>query len=269
MNDYLENIYSPSYPCKTISNFLYNIYNYEYYDDVKNIVFRIKKIESSVDQNIFDLNIIFQYFHCMYLYSSWDDYIEMFYRLYNYYPSNIVNEFVNRDNDIYYKIYDFCYLKMNDVKETFLLYLYLQNLLTCEFKYYILLPSTLFEKCKNITDKKVGFYFLKAWFKDLYKKENIDLKNNVINSILTLQNQLNNLGVISCYIFGSINKNMYHKYSDIDLIIKGETIAIKNYNEIIELLRSYLFNLFQRNVDVHLYNEYLNTKELKDSYKIF
>lgn len=269
MNNKFEYAYSPTYPCKTIANFLYNIYGIELYDEIKNVVFRLKRVETPEDKIIYDLNILFQNFNCMYLYSSWNDYKDMFYRLYNYYPSKIIDDFIDEDNEIYNKIYDFCYLKINDVKEIFLLYLYLQNLLTCEFKHYVLLPSTLIEKCKNITDKNVGIYFLKGWLNDLFKKENKDLKENVIKELFKLKDQLNKLGVCSLYLFGSINKNLYHKYSDIDLIIKGDVILLENYKKVIELLRSISLNTFQRDVDVHLYSEYLNTKEFKESFQIF
>lgn len=60
MNNKFEYAFSPTYPCKTIANFLYNIYGIELYDEIKNIVFRLKRIETPEDKLIYDLNILFQ-----------------------------------------------------------------------------------------------------------------------------------------------------------------------------------------------------------------
>lgn len=267
---FVDGTYALSYPCKTITNFLKNLYGINVYDQTKDIVFRLKKCSSPLDDRIFKLYVIFQNFYSMYMFSEWADYKDTFEQINGEKIDDMFNDFVIENNDNpFIAIYRLSNLQSNNETAMFLLWLYYQNKISIKFGHCIVLLGNLFEKCRNILDETVGEYFLMEWFSSLYSIKDIDLRKSVVEELHKLRETLVSLGVEEMYLFGSIYKNRYHKYSDIDLIIKMNDVSIKNLSEAEEIIKKSNYENFKRDTDIHLYDEYIDIYKIEDSLKIF
>lgn len=265
----MDTSYKFSYPCKTISNFYDNFYCIHIYDEIKQVVYR--KVLETKHQELFMYFKLFQLIFSLPLDSDFDKYKE------NYYLA-VGDKFLNKYDDIikvsskniYEAIYKFTKMKSSDLKETFVVYLYLQNIISKNVGYNILLPANLIIECNAILDEEIGKYFLQSWFNMLFKPKKYELKEIIVKKYKKCKCIFSKLPIDEIYLFGSIYKDEYYDSSDIDLVVKFKTpITPDRIIQIKEIISAYNKKNFQRNTDIQNYYDYIQLHDINDSLKLY
>lgn len=266
----MDTTYKFSYPCKTISNFYDNFYMYNIYDEIKEVVYRKKQVLDVKSKEIFDYFLIFQLIYSLPINSTWEDYKNIYNRLFDTKISNDYEKTINQlQKDIYSGIFSFSKRKHNNLTETFLDYLYIQNLISNIAKHSVLLPANLISACNDIVDEQTGKYFVKGWFFMLYKPKKRDLKDRIIAKYAEEKEVLLTEEVNEVFLFGSVLKNEYHDSSDIDIVIKfKEEIEVES---VMNIKKKYFeFNLkeFNRRTDIQDFYDYVEVHNINECLKI-
>lgn len=261
--------YKFSYPCKVISNFVYDYYEINNYDKIKNIIFRKNKITTKKEKIYFNLFKLFINIFNLPISFDFQKYLKNFKNIFNIKLFSkeflIFTRKLSKNNkNIFENLSDYIFImrKLNYL-ESFFLYLFLNIRFNGVFKSSISFPifSKLIKNKKQILSK----HFLLSYFNLNYTKNSIDLKNNFIKFIISKKKILNNLGIKHIYLFGSILQNTYHENSDFDLLIEyvnASTHTNKYLNYIIK-------KKFNRNIDIHNINKINNLKLKIRKKKIF
>lgn len=142
--------------------------------------------------------------------------------------------------------------------------------LNIEFKYSCIFPNDLIFQVKSIDNVVTRRYFLKSYINNLYSKKVNNLKIELISYIKSNIKIYSKMNISNIFLFGSVLNDDYYESSDIDLVIKykkgitfDEIISINKY------IKNDLFNKFQRQSDIHEYNEFITNHSIDLTLCIF
>lgn len=261
--------YTFSYPCKTISNFCSNFLGEHFYDEIKEITFRKRKIETSREKFLFDLFLLFQNIGCLPFGCGWKEYKDTYFRVFGEQTGDDYDWIENNDgDDLYSNTFKFCKQTNENYKLLFLCFLYFQNAIGARFDYCIVLPPTLRADCLSVNDADIGKYFLKGWLRELFAREKYDLKKDICAKYSEIKDELAKKEIEAIYLFGSVYKGMTHNDSDIDLIVKCKNTAIDGLDDAKNFLKEFNYTNFKRGTDVHNYYDYVNFYDINDTLKL-
>jgi len=252
-----------SYEYKTISSYFDNKLKENYYDNIKNIV-----IGKELDQKFKYSDAVIKFHRFLLL--SFSDYCNgTFTDLYRDYLKIFDLEIEeNKRNKLRY-IFDAnglsveekivsmveCCLAENNLGIAFFVFILIAILIFRHYKDYIIIPPYLFEHFNKITDAEVKGTFLLGLIERGIKHHQNDLKELIKQKYKESCDLIHSFGVENVWLFGSIQKEEYNDYSDIDLVVKlqddiGERDAIHKLSE---------FNnqVFYRKSDIHIYEDFI------------
>lgn len=265
----MDTSYKFSYPCKTISNFYDNFYECHIYDEIKAITYRQKELNES-NRDIYDYFQIFQIIYSLPIDSSWEMYKIKYRMIIEHDASNEYDEAVFKIvSNFYDGVFEFARMKKGNLKEAFLVYLFIQNRLSVLTGYSVLVPANLKQECDAILDLKAGKYFLKGWFYMIYEPRKMDLRDKIIEKYKEDKVHLLSNTVEEVYLFGSVFKNDYHELSDIDIVIKYKNkITLEEIIKTKQLYSEYNKLNFDRKTDIQDFNDYIQNHDIKDSIRL-
>lgn len=265
----MDTSYKFSYPCKTISNFYDNFYGYHIYDEIKEITYRKKKVSEN-EIEIYDYFQLFQIIYSLPIESNWEEYKTKYQTIFGVRPSSEYDDLVSKiKSDFYGGIFIFARMTKKNLKETFLAYLYIQNMVSKHNGYSILLPANLRLECDTILDEEIGRYFLKGWFNMLYKPQKYDLRERIIERYKNNKKNLLLKMVEEIYLFGSIYKNEYHDSSDIDIVIKfKDNVSLEDVVKTKQYYLEFNKNNFGRDTDIQDYYDYIQLHDIEKTIRL-
>ena len=142
----------------------------------------------------------------------------------------------------------------------------------CEyFKDYFFIPITFAEKTADLENDTIRKYYIKGWFHNLAELNETPpdnllsrIQNCYIDKIETFP-QIKHM-----YLFGSIPSGMYHRESDVDIVVefKGTPsyYVVQDTFEEIKRLNKQLFHL---DTDIYEINQFLESNSHLSLTKIF
>ena len=272
----MDTTYTSTFPCKVISSFYDNYYNIHKYDDIKQITFRKQCIDTEFRQQIFNYFKLFQMIYSMPINSSISEYIQCYKMIYN---TEIFNySLLSQDFCLGVKLFEWIdrywiNFKNMESSESYFFFLILTLFLTKQYNYTCVPPVNLFETYQMIKHENSRKYFLYSYFNSLFinnKKNNLNLKEEIINFLHKEKERLIKKGINSIFIFGSIYKNEYHRNSDVDLVVMfKEPVSFKTIKECKKYISTLILNTFHRSCDIIEYNEFIESHDIKQTFKIF
>ncbi len=123
------------------------------------------------------------------------------------------------------------------------------------FNDYVVIPIYLFDNLDKIKDKQIRVCFLDGLIRNSLKKHNIYLKENIIKTYQENKIYFTSNGIKNIWLFGSISKEQYNDFSDIDMVIDCD-----NYVEILEailLISKFNKKHFDKKSDMHVYENFV------------
>lgn len=264
----MDTSYKFSYPCKTISNFYDNFYGIHIYDEIKLITYRKSRI-SEENQDLNDYFILFQLIYSLPIDASWNMYKSKYLMLMNKEFSNEYDSILLKLKlNIFDAIFNFSRMLKKNLKEAFVIYLYIQNQISKLVGYSILLPANLKQECDTILDEKIGGYFIKGFFYMLYKPKKYDLRERIIEKYKNDKDKLSQ-NIEEVYLFGSVYKNEYNDFSDIDLVIKfKDNITLEDMLISKQTFTKYNKEIFDRRTDIQDYYNYILEHDITKTIKL-
>ena len=270
----IDTTYKPSYPCKVISSFYDNFFHIHIYELIKKITLRKEQINSRLKKKIQLYFCLFNLIFSLQIENFDFVYIKNFYEfLFKKKLSSKLYNFIITYSSI--DFYSFIYLCVNiydkfTFDESFLLFLIMTLRLNIEFKYSCIFPNDLIFQVKSIDNVVTRRYFLKSYINNLYSKKVNNLKIELISYIKSNIKIYSKMKISNIFLFGSVLNDDYYESSDIDLVIKykkgitfDEIISINKY------IKNDLFNKFQRQSDIHEYNEFITNHSIDLTLCIF
>lgn len=260
------------YCYKAIHSFFFNFYNINEYDKIKSIILNInapaddfeKDVKKYHNATILIFNskkLCFDDFISSYRYTAGADDVVFF-----EYIADILR------GDIFSKCSTLCrdIRQMNRTNAYYAYLIILKKL--CEyFKDYFFIPITFAEKIADLENDTIRKYYIKGWFHNLAELNEIHsdnllsrIQNCYIDKIETFP-QIKHL-----YLFGSIPSGMYHRESDVDMVVefKGTPTyyVVHDTFEEIKGLNKHLFNL---DTDIYEINQFMESNSHLSLTKIF
>lgn len=175
-------------------------------------------------------------------------------------------------SDKYKKLLECILMSMNSkqVNSSFFWFLMANIMLNKIYGEPCVPPVDLFIRMKSINDEKMQYYFLKAWLDDFYPEPIRDLKEKVINIYQKEPKYFFELGIDEIYLFGSVLKNEYTSFNDIDIIIKfkKEIININERKSIEHKLKLFNFDKFNRKSDILWFEIAKELHDIKTIYRL-
>lgn len=254
---------SVEYEYKTISSYFDNKIKEHHYDEIKSIV-----IGKEHDSKFNYSNAVFR-FHRFLLLSFSDYYNGNFSDLYRDYFMIFSSEIEeDRRNELTFvfdgkemsverkivSLVEFC-LKENSVEIAFFLFVLIEILLFRHYKDYVILPPYLFDYFNKITNSEVKGAFLLGLIERGVKKHQNDLKDLIKVKYQEFRELICSFGIKNVWLFGSVQKEEYNDYSDIDLVITLQKDA--GERDIINKLSEFNQRTFYRKSDIHIYEEFI------------
>lgn len=265
----MDTSYRFSYPCKSISNFYDNFYGIHIYDEIKAVTYRKKK-NTNVNHELIEYFELFQMIYTLPIDSPWKQYKLLYKMIIGINYSSEYDEIISLiESDLYDGIFTFVWKEKSNLKEAFIIYLFIQNKISEAVGYSILLPANLKQECDTILEKKNGKYFIKGMFNMIYKPRKYDLKEKIIDKYKKDKSvlEVNNLNEI--YLFGSVFKDEYHEFSDIDIIIKyKDGITYEEIFKTKQFITKYNKDNFDRETDIQEYYNYILTHDISNSLRL-
>lgn len=266
----MNKIYNPSYPCKVISSFYDNYYDKHEYDLIKRIILRKEDLNNDLKIEIYNYFLIFNMIFT--IYKPLNN-ISLILKYYNYVFKELdkrlkiflKNKKLNFDDiPLLFEL-----LKICNSSNAFLLFLLITLIVNDKYGYSCVLPCDIIKTLNNINDDDIKSYFIKSYFNSLYHKERIDIKLEIINYLNKLKSELKDIGIISIYLYGSIMNDEYSDSSDIDLVVRYDSLKIEKIKTLNNKIKTSLQNKFRRNVDIHEYNDFILIRDISMTIKIF
>ena len=276
MKNHISTTYSPSYPCKVISSFWNNYTGSDEYDLIKRITLRKEKIDTAKKNTFFKQFQLFQLIHSYSIRSSWDEYIEAFKVVY---PGDDLSQLdkltvkIDVDGDEAFNVIKEIANSFNSYQEepAFLLFLALENILNIIYKSACVPPRNLIPIINEVKSDNLKVSFIKGYLNSRFLKSAcLNLKDAIINAFNQNKESFANLGIQSLCMFGSIAKNEYHDYSDLDLVIDfSPNISSEKIQIIKSQISEFVFNKFHRKSDIFDFNNFKLDKSDTSLEKIF
>lgn len=265
----MDTSYKFSYPCKTISNYYDNFYGVHMYDEIKAIAYRKREV-NKIDKVLFEYFQLFQITYSLPIDSSWESYKSVYCLIVGTEFSNEYNEVISKiQHDFFDGVYHFVKMNKTNLKEAFMVYLFIQNYMSKYIGYSILLPANLSDECNSILDRKIGGYFLKGWFSMLYKVKKHDLKGQIIEKYAKDRQILLMNTIEEVYLFGSVFKEEYYDFSDIDIIIKfKENMSLEEVIKTKQIYSKYNKDNFDRDTDIVDYYDYVQIHDINKTFRL-
>lgn len=267
----MSKIYNPSYSCKVISSFYDNYYDKHEYDLIKRIILRKEDLNNDLKIEIYNYFLLFNMIFT--IYKPLNN-ISLILKYYNYVFKEldkrvkilIKNKKLNFDDiTLLFEL-----LKTCNSSNAFLLFLLITLIANDKYGYSCILPCDIIKTLNNINgDNNIKSYFITSYFNALYHKERIDLKLEIINYLNKLKYELIDEGIISIYLYGSIMNDEYSDSSDIDLVVRYDSLKIEKIKILNNKIKTSLQNKFRRDVDIHEYNDFISIRDISKTIKIF
>jgi len=272
----MDTTYTSTFPCKVISSFYDNYYNIHKYDDIKKITFRIQNIDTEFDQEILNYFKLFQMIYSLPINASEAEYRNCFKLIYDKEVINLSLLTERMEAGIcMFEWIDKYLLRFKEMEscESYFFFILLTIYLTKEYNYTCVPPVNLYEIYQTIKNDNSRKYFLYSYFNTLFvnnKKRNPNLKEEIINFLYSEKDKLIEKGIKSMFLFGSIYKNEYHSNSDIDLmVLLDDPISFKTIKESKKYISTIILNTFHRSCDIVEYNDFVESHDISNTYKIF
>lgn len=131
-------------------------------------------------------------------------------------------------------------------------------------------PVDLFERIRSILDDELKEIILRDIFDALFLDKKDKLNQEVFDIFLKHRKKITLLGIKNIYLYGSILKDNYHKYSDVDLIIRFRSKTnLKKRSRAIGFIETLIFQNLKRDIDIVEFDVSKKLKIIDDAKQIF
>lgn len=259
----MVNIRTVEYEYKMISSFFDNYKKIHIYDEIKEVVLGIKKANEVKN----GLEILKMHrFLILAIGSTINISIKSILNLFSFVFGNkalirLKYCYGQRINRINLKHYTTCFQLLDlsknekELLSSYFLFVLAGILMNYHFNDYVVVPVYLFDNLEKIKDEQIKACFLDGLIRNSLKKHKNDLKEKIFetyqkNALYFISN-----GIKNVWLFGSISKDQYNDFSDIDIVIDCENN--KNVPEALSLISKFNKEHFDRKSDVHFYEDFI------------
>ena len=255
------------YCYKAIHSFFFNFYNINEYDKIKSIILNINAPADDFEKEVKKYhNAILLIFNSHTL--SYED----FTHAYRFTTGREDADFFKYIADIFKgEIFTKCSMLCRDIGRmtrinAYFTYLIILKKLCEYFKDYFFIPITFAEKISDLENDTMRKYFIKGWFynlAELNETPSDNLLSNIQNCYIDKAETFPQIKHL--YLFGSIPSGMYHRESDVDMVVEFKGIpsyyVVQDTFEEIKSLNKQLFHL---DTDIYEIGQFMESNpELK------